>query len=139
MLGKPKKIKLDKKLLRFAVGAVPTSSIKAGLNQRQLLARESAIGRQLFGAIPKGHHREFFCLDKHTWIWYESWVDKTSGRRQEVTTRYEIQPHAIMKVQDGQPYQEVAGEELHNLILAMRQYYTRVGQEIYSVPVTQAA
>jgi hypothetical protein len=139
LLRKLRAPKFDKKLLRFAVGTVPTSSIKSGMSQRQLIAKESAIGRQLFGSIPKGHHREFFCLDKNTWIWYESWVDKRTGRHEEVTTRYEVHPEYVMKVQDGQPYQELTGQELHNFTLAVHQYYARVAQEVYGIPITSAA
>jgi hypothetical protein len=100
------------------------------LTNRDLIRMESKIGSQLFGPIPKGHRREFFCLDEHTWIWYEEWVDQ-SGKMQSVTTRYEIHPNGILKVQDGQPYQVVEGDELHNFAMATRLYREQVIRGIY--------
>ena len=43
------------------------------LSERELLALESEIGSELFGEVPKGHRREFFCLDEKTWMWHEEW------------------------------------------------------------------
>lgn len=97
---------------------------------RSLIARESVIGGQLFGAIPAGHRREFFCLDDKTWIWHEEWVD-LDGKRQSVTTRYEIQQHGIVKAQDGQRYSYVTGREAKNLLQAMKLYYERTSAEVY--------
>lgn len=88
---------------------VPTKAL-AKLTRRDLIRMESKIGSQLFGPVPKGHRREFFCLDEHTWIWYEEWSD-AKGKRQSITTRYEVHPNNILKVQDNQPYQVVEGEE----------------------------
>ena len=42
---------------------------------RELIRREAAIGGTLFGSLPKGGQRQFFCLDEHSWIWYEEWKD----------------------------------------------------------------
>jgi len=124
-----------KKLLKMAVGSSP-SQLKRGISERQLIAEESKIGRQLFGPVPKGHNREFFCLDERTLIWYESWTDQ-QGRKQEVTTRYEVHPHCILKVQDGQPYREVTGQELQNLMVAVRHYVLRVSDEVYHYPLSE--
>ena len=46
------------------------------LSERELITLESEIGSQLFGPIPEGHRREFFCLDEKTWIWHEEWLDE---------------------------------------------------------------
>lgn len=100
------------------------------LTERDLIRMESKIGAQLFGVVPKGHRREFFCLDEHTWIWYEEWLDQ-NGKRQSVTTRYEVHQNSILKVQDGHPYQVVEGEELRNLALATRQYREQVLRGLY--------
>jgi hypothetical protein len=100
------------------------------LTHRDLIRMESKIGATLFGPVPKGHRREFFCLDDHTWIWYEEWLD-SKGKRQSVTTRYEIHPTGILKVQDGQPYEVVNGTELHNFALATRMYRQQVLPHIY--------
>ncbi len=100
------------------------------VTRRDLIRMESKIGAQLFGPIPAGHRREFFCLDDNTWVWYEEWVDK-QGRRRELTTRYEVHPNGVLKVQDGQPYSVVEGDELRNLAIATDLYYQRVAREIY--------
>lgn len=34
------------------------------VSERELIQRESTIGRELFGPVPEGHRREFFCLDE---------------------------------------------------------------------------
>lgn len=130
--------KLTKKLVKLAVGTSP-AQLKRGISERQLIAQESKIGRQLFGPIPKGGHREFFCLDKNTWIWFESWIDPRTGRRFECTTRYEVHPNCVLKIQDGQPYKEVTGQELYNLAYAVDQYFQKVVADVYHQPVAQAA
>jgi len=98
---------------------------------RNLMRHEARIGGELFGPIPKGHRREFFCLDEHTWIWHEEWTD-AEGKRQIRTTRYDIRPSGIMKAQDGQPYRPLEGQEAQHLRAAVIQYRDRVKKEIYS-------
>ena len=100
------------------------------LTVRELIKLESQIGSQLFGPVPKGHRREFFCLDEHTWIWHEEWVDSNRQNR-AITTRYEIRGDIIVKVQDTQPYQKIEGDELKNLVMAMQLYYEQVARGIY--------
>ncbi len=97
---------------------------------RSLIKQEAKIGGQLFGHVPKGHRRDFFCLDSKTWVWYEGWTD-ANGQEQSVTTRYEIRPTGVVKVQDGQQYHYVRGQELQNLLQAARVYYQRVTEEVY--------
>lgn len=99
--------------------------------ERDLLRMESAIGRDLFGPVPEGHQREFFCLDTRTWIWYEHWVDPKTQQPQELTTRYEVHTNGIIKIQEGQPYKVLEGQELKNLEAAVRIYHQRVMLEIY--------
>ena len=98
--------------------------------KRDLIRMESKIGAQVFGPVPAGHRREFFCLDRNTWIWYEQWADQT-GKPRELTTRYEVHPNGVLKVQDGQQYMVVEGEELRNLALATHLYRERVARDIY--------
>lgn len=98
--------------------------------ERQLLNLESGIGMQLFGPIPEGHRREFFCLDKSTWIWHEEWTDEHKTR-QTATIRYEIQKNGVLKVQDGARYNYLEGEELQHLMTAIEMYYQRVTREVY--------
>lgn len=89
--------------------------------QRQL-RHEAKMGGQLFGPVPAGHRREFFCLDRHTWVWHEEWQDKT-GHTRAVTTRYDIRPQGILKSQGNNSYQQVSGLELRNLHQAAELYY----------------
>lgn len=98
--------------------------------RRDLIRMESKIGAQLFGPVPAGHRREFFYLDNNTWVWYEEWMDE-AGKRRELTTRYEIHQSGVLKVQDGQPYAVVEGNELRNLQQAIKLYYQRTSREIY--------
>jgi hypothetical protein len=101
------------------------------LTERQLIQKESEIGRDLFGPIPAGHRREFFCLDSNTWVWHEEWKDADTGKRKVMTTRYEIHQNGVLKVQDGTQYKFIEGEELQNLYLSTRLYYEQVMRGIY--------
>jgi hypothetical protein len=118
------------KTVKLVTGTEPKTKRRKKLTRRDLIRLESQIGAQLFGPVPAGHRREFFCLDDNTWIWYECWIEK--GKQLEVTTRYEVHPNGVLKVQDGQPYVVVEGEELQNLALAARLYHDRVAQEVYN-------
>lgn len=101
------------------------------LTERQLIERESEIGRDLFGPIPADHRREFFYLDADTWIWHEEWVDVGTGQQRATTTRYEVQMNGILKAQDGINYRFIEGTEQENFGLATRMYYERVMREVY--------
>ncbi|HVV66825.1 MAG TPA: hypothetical protein VHB72_01985 [Candidatus Saccharimonadales bacterium] len=92
--------------------------------ERELLRIESKIGGQLFGPVPKGHRREFFCLDEYTWIWHEEWME--NGKRKVVTTRYEVRPNDILKIQDGQVYQHLSENEARNFYRAVGLYSDHV-------------
>lgn len=105
-------------------------SFKARPTERELIQRESEIGGRLFGPVPAGHHRQFFNLDPTTWVWYEEWRDE-KGKMQHTTTRYELHENGILKVQEGVPYYYIEGQELQNLIAAMRLYYEQVSREVY--------
>lgn len=100
--------------------------------EHELIRLESEIGSQLFGPLPRGHRREFFCLDETTWIWHEEWIDENRKHR-VTTTRYEIQDQGILKVQEGARYSYLEGQEFDNLTTAINMYYERVAREIYHV------
>lgn len=100
------------------------------MTERELLRLESEIGSKLFGEIPPGHVREFFCLDDKTWIWHEEWIDAAKVR-QRSTTRYEVQGMKILKVQEGARYSFIDGQELENLTMATRLYYEQVARGVY--------
>lgn len=109
-----------------------------GLTERELIQLESEIGRELFGPIPKGHRREFFNLDPTTWIWYEEYVGP-DGKQHSTTTRYEIQDKAVLKAQEGARYSYIEGEELKNLLLAVRMYHERVMRNVYGRDTTSGS
>ena len=99
--------------------------------ERELIQLESEIGATIFGEKPEHvTRREFFNLDKDTWIWYEEIVDK-DGKKQELTTHYEVQPKGILKVQPNYRYSYLEGDELQNFVLAVKEYYERVSRDLY--------
>lgn len=89
--------------------------------RRSLIHREARIGGQLFGSIPAGSRREFFCLDSRTWVWHEEWTD-TKGEHHAKTTRYDVRPNGILKSQGHQSYQALSQEELANFKQAVKLY-----------------
>jgi hypothetical protein len=93
------------------------------------LTLESEIGAQIFGPIPAGVRREFFCLDERTWIWHEEKLDKKNS--EAATIRYEINQHGVLKVQEGARYSYLEGEELKNFAVAVRMYYEQVARRVY--------
>ncbi len=111
----------------------PKNRLLKKLTERELLQLESEIGAKLFGDVPVGHRREFFCLNAKTWIWHEEWIDPTTKKPMQITTRYEVHPGGILKVQEGTRYVYIEGAELENLALATRMYYEQVARGVYSV------
>ena len=95
---------------------------------RSLMHWEAKIGGELFGPVPKGARREFFCLDEKTWVWHEEWTD--SDGHHAMTTRYDIRPNGILKSQGTSEYQEVGFEETKNLLKAIMLYQQRVLPEL---------
>ena len=89
--------------------------------ERQLIHFESQFGRNIFGPIPKNHHRDFFCLDEYTWIWHEDWVDD-NGKQTVLSTRYVLRPDGAIKSQNGQSYVKVEQEESDHLYKAIMKY-----------------
>jgi len=120
-----------KKTLSLLTGSPATSKrpLKK-LSRRQLIELEAEIGGTLFGPIPAGHHREFFCLDENTWVWHEEWYDE-NNQRQVTSTRYEVHSNGVLKAQDGKIYKFIDGDELQNLAVAIRLYYEAVARDIY--------
>lgn len=101
------------------------------LTERELIELESQIGREVFGPAPQDVvRREFFNLDESTWIWHEQ-IKQADGSTQEMTTRYEVQPQGILKVQSGPRYTYLEGAELQNFVLATKEYYERVTRQLY--------
>lgn len=98
---------------------------------RELIRKEARLGGELFGPVPKGVRREFFCLDERTWIWHEEWTDK-NGQRQIITTRYDIRTNGILKAQEGQVYRYVDREEGRRFCQAVRLYEQKMLTGLYA-------
>ncbi len=89
--------------------------------ERELINAESALGRTLFGEVAKNHKREFFCLERNVWIWYEN------GQ----TIRYEVRKNGIWKKIDDGDYHLIRGEELRNFTAATKAYLELVKAQLY--------
>jgi hypothetical protein len=103
---------------------------KRTVTTRDLLRKEAQVGGKLFGPVPNGGGRQFFCLDEHSYVWHEEWTDRR-GEKQSMTTRYEIRPNGVLKAQGNQPYHYVEPEEERNLHKAIALYYEHVMREVY--------
>lgn len=91
--------------------------------ERNLINAESALGRTLFGEVPAGHSREFFCLKKNVWLWYENGL----------MIRYEVRENGVYKqIGSNTTYTKVVGEELRNFRNATKAYLELVKSHIYS-------
>jgi hypothetical protein len=95
---------------------------------KDLIHHEARIGGQLFGKVPEGNRREFFCLDQHTWVWHEEWIDD-NGKRQYMMTRYDVRPSGIVKSQGNNSYQKLTPVELKNFYTAVLMYHNKVSTE----------
>ncbi|MEO7905154.1 MAG: hypothetical protein ABIR91_05180 [Candidatus Saccharimonadales bacterium] len=111
---------------------VPKKHLFRKFTDRELIQLESEIGARLFGPIPEGQRREFFCLDENTWIWYQEGLG-TNGEMNRTTTRYEVHENGILKVQEGSRYDYIEGDELNNLLVATRMYHEQVARGIYKI------
>lgn len=96
--------------------------------RKALIHYEAKIGGRLFGAVPADRRREFFCLDKYTWVWHEEWTDE-HGKRRAVTTRYDVRPQGIVKSQGHASYQMLTPEEARNFGRAVKLYTEQVTGE----------
>jgi hypothetical protein len=94
------------------------------------LVLESEIGSELFGEVPKGHRREFFCLDEKTWMWHEEWID-AKHKLKTHTIKYEVTDRGILKTQPGPRYSYLKGDELRNFSIATQMYYEQVARQVY--------
>ncbi len=94
--------------------------------EREQIKNESIIGASIFGEFPPNViDREFFNLDKNTWIWGEKFA-LPNGSTKELITKYEVQKHGILKIQPDNQYSYIDGAELRNFAIAVREYYNRV-------------
>ncbi len=95
---------------------------------RSLMHWEGKVGGELFGPIPEGTRREFFCLDEKTWVWHEEWTD--SDGHHALTTRYDVRPNGILKSQGTKEYLALTPEEAENLYTAIVLYSEKVLPEL---------
>ncbi|SRR5581483_7915027 len=100
--------------------------------QRALLHYEARLGGEIFGQVPKGGRREFFCLDEHTWVWHEEWKDE-QGKHHALTTRYDVRPNGIVKSQGDSVYQALTKEEARNFYMAVQAYSQKIGTELQRI------
>ncbi len=113
------------------VSSKQRTSYQKAMTERQLIRRESKIGSQLFGPVPAGRNREFFCLDERTWVWSESWYEQRTKAYQSVQVQYEFQDRGVLKLINKVPHGYVDGNELRHLVEAIQIYYDRVAVEVY--------
>lgn len=99
--------------------------------ERELIRREAKVGATVFGAVPQGHYREFFNLDRKTWVWFEQWIDSATKIEQRTYTQYEFQPRGVLKTVNNVPRGYVEGEELTRLLQAIKLYHDKVAVEVY--------
>jgi hypothetical protein len=115
-------------LLDFVLGHQQTAEERRAAIYRSLIHYEAKIGGELFGPVPKGGRREFFCLDERTWVWHEEWDD--GAGHHVVTTRYDVRPNGVFKSQGSSSYQALSPDEARNLYNAVVLYYQRVMPEL---------
>lgn len=97
--------------------------------KKEIIHYEARLGGQLFGEVPKNHRREFFCLDKHTWVWFEESVNKF-GKTTDTTIRYDVRPNGIFKVDNNNTHRRLSDQELNNFYLAVNLYGEKVDKEL---------
>lgn len=97
---------------------------------RDLLRREAVIGGKLFGPTLKGTNRQFFQLEKNTWVWVEQWTVK--GKQNIKTTKYLIKPTELLKSVDGSHYERTSLQEAINFEQAVKLYVAEVDSKLYS-------
>lgn len=115
---------------RFLTAVQTQKAERQEVNEyRKLLRTAAVIGGRLFGDVPAGHRREFFCLDKNTWIWHEEWIDSL-GDKQVQTMRYDVRPDVILKTQDGSSYQALNATETKNLIVAAHNFRKAIASQL---------
>lgn len=97
---------------------------------RALLQYAARVGGELFGPVPKGCRREFFCLDEHTWVWHEEWKDE-QGKNRVLTTRYDVRPNGVVKSQGDSVYQALTEQEARNFYAAVHLYQQKIDTDLY--------
>lgn len=123
----------------YLMGAIPQVS---GAHQyskieRDIIAREAAVGASVLGPIPAGHQRQFFCLDSHTWIWNEQWIN-SEGKQCMYNVQYDVRPDGILKRVNNSSPIKLGDQELQNFDQAITRYYHEVSSKVYGRTVAAA-
>lgn len=106
-----------------------SSRRKHQIINKKLIKSEAQIGGTIFGDIPKGHRREFYCMDKHSWVWREEWTDK-KGIRHFKNVRYNVRPNKLIKIENG-IYSVVGPNEAKRFFKATELYFEKISKELY--------
>ena len=116
-------------LPKFPKFDLPDEATARAENRRMLMQREAVIGGKLFGPVPKGHSRQFYCLGEGNWIWQEGWQDAKGTH--SITTRYVVRPDGVVKSQNDGPYQPITRSEAKNLYRAAEIYVDKVAEDYH--------
>lgn len=93
--------------------------------KNSLIRYEAKLGGELFGPVPAGHERQFFCLDERTWVWYEAWTD--AAGHHATTTRYVVRPrNGVVKTTGDGNYYRLSADEASHLYQAIDAYQKKV-------------
>jgi hypothetical protein len=95
---------------------------------RAVMQYAARLGGEMFGPVPNGTRREFFCLDPTTWVWHQEWNDQAGHHA--LTTRYDVRPGGILKSTATHSYQRLSREEDKRFRQAVHLYQERVGGEL---------
>ncbi len=98
--------------------------------QQQLTRQEITAAQGIFGPIKEGTVRDFFCVDQHTWVWYEEWTE-ANGQRKRMTTRFDVRGGTVVKSQNGGEYSQLVGRELQNFNASAVAYVGKVKKSMY--------
>ena len=69
----------------------------------------------------EGYHREFFCLKRNVWIWYENGT----------TMRYEVRENGVFKKVNNGEFHKISGEELTHFRAATKAYLELLKANLY--------
>ena len=123
-------------MMKLLSGIMKQSGEQRRINaQRSLLHHLARLGGTVFGSVPSGVRREFFCLDPHTWVWHEEWTDQ-NGQHQAMTTRYDVRPGSILKSQGVHSYQRLTTQEEQNFRQAAKIYIRSSRTELRRLATT---
>ena len=99
----------------------------------EILRYSARLGGTLFGPIPENHNRQFFCLDSHTWVWHDDWVDE-KGKRHIQNFQYKVSANSIIKIVNNNSAQQLNETELDNFYQAVKAYADFIPRALINLP-----